>query len=181
MTDDDPSEMLIVSYQADSDGTGKLKVAAATHGFSGVSAAWFDTENLKEFAKSISAYPLPEDDHPIIQGGFGSDIRMSAPPQEHVRVEVGPVGGKGQVAVWVHLATEIWRDTRPGQFYEVRLKLLTTYERLRMFSSHFLRVLEGDLAEATIGSEALKLLCQAASRRLSEFLVLVSKSRVIRR
>jgi hypothetical protein len=153
--EDNPRELLILSYQADADGTGKLKVVVGSRGFSGESAAWFDTTNLKDFARSLSIYPLADDDHPNIHGGFGGNLRTGSSPQEHVRLEIGPVGGKGQVGIWVHLATEVWPDTRPESFYEVRLELLTTYERLRMFSIHLLRVLEGDLSEASIGSEVL--------------------------
>jgi hypothetical protein len=153
--EDDSSEHLTLTYHADRDGTGKLTVVAASRGFSGRSAAWFDTLELMDFARSLSVYPLPEDAHPCVDGGFGENPRTGRPAQEHVRIEVGPVGGKGQVGIWVHLATEEWPHTRPEEFYEVRLELLTTYERLRMFSLHLQRVLQGDLDEATIGTEVL--------------------------
>jgi hypothetical protein len=151
--EDNPSELLTLSYQADADGTGKLKVMAASHGFAGVSSAWFDTASLQVFARSLSTYPLADDDHPCVHGGFGANPRTDSPAQEHVRIEVGPVGLKGQIGIWVHLSTEVWPEARSEQFYEVRLELLTTYERLRVFSIHLLRVLDGDLSEAIIGGE----------------------------
>jgi hypothetical protein len=49
---------------------------------------------------------------------------------------VKPVGGKGQIGVRVHLSTEMWPDTRPDSVMDVRLELLTTYERMRQFSGH---------------------------------------------
>jgi hypothetical protein len=152
---DDAGEMLALSYQADYDGTGKLVVKAGSQGFAGISGAWFDTETLQDFARSLSIYPLPDENHPHVESGFGANPRTGATAQEHVGLEVGPVGGKGQVGIWIHLATAVWPDARPKQFYEVRLELLTTYERLRMFSNHLGRVLDGDLDEATIAAEVL--------------------------
>jgi hypothetical protein len=135
----------------DGDGTGKLTVSARADGFAGVSGAWFDRETVIGFAHAIGAYPLPDD--PIeISSGFGAKDDVA---QEHVGIRVGRVGPWGQVGIRVHLATEIWPDTRPESVDEVWLELLTTYERLRFLSRHLALVIEGRLEVAEIEGETL--------------------------
>jgi hypothetical protein len=151
--EDDPSNQITLRFEADSDGTGKLYVRASADGFSGRSAAWFDSENLLRFTQSLEAYPLPEDSPPHVASGFGNvGERLE---QEHVSLTFRPVGSRGQVGVEVHLASEVWPETRPESKREVQLELLTTYERLRLFANHLARVVAGELPEAIIGGEQL--------------------------
>lgn len=154
--DDDPANLLTVSYAADPDGTGKMHVRAAAGGFAGESAAWIDTSRLADFASSLSTYPIADDETITIWGGFGANPRTGQPAQEHVALVVGPVGSKGQVGVRVHLATPEWANTRPESVNDVRLELLATYERLRHFRAHLLMVIQGRLDEATLGVEVLR-------------------------
>ena len=136
----------------DGDGIGKLTVVAWANGFAGVGAAWFDRATVLQFAESVAAYPLP--DRPIeLAGGFGESF--GRPPREHVRLSVAPVGLRGQVGLRVHLATEQWPDTRVEAVHDVRLELLTTYERLRDLSGDLGAVIEGRLDHAEIGGEVL--------------------------
>jgi hypothetical protein len=55
----------------------------------------------------------------------------------------------------VHLTTPRWRDTRAESVHDVRLELLTTYERLARFSDHLQRVVRGQLEDARLGGETL--------------------------
>ncbi|MCU1492334.1 MAG: hypothetical protein JWO62_98 [Acidimicrobiaceae bacterium] len=154
--DDDVREPLIVRYYPDDDGTGKLHVSAATQGFAGQSAAWFDTERLLDFARSLSTYPIPEDMTLEIASGFGANETAGHPPQEHVAISVAPVGSRGQLKLRVHLATPVWPTEGPAvQHHDVCLEMLTTYERLRSFSSHLAMVLRRELPDATLGTEVL--------------------------
>jgi hypothetical protein len=152
--DDDPSNQLVARFQADSDGTGKLLIRASSGGFSGESGAWFDTQHLAAFASALESYPLPEDDPPHIESGFWKRGTQEL-EQELLNIIVRPAGNKGQVSVRVHLATEVWPDMRPDSYSDVRLELLTTYERLRQFSGHLTRVIRGELDSATLGGEKL--------------------------
>jgi hypothetical protein len=150
--EEDPADRLIVRfYRSDEDGTGELHVSAATRGFAGTASAWFDVESLGEFAASLAKYPLPDDLSISLSGG---GTPLSGPRKNHYWEQVGlifhPVGGKGQVGVRIHLQG---RDDVPGQ--EVRMELLTTYERLRLFSGHVVRMLNGEFNEAELGGEVL--------------------------
>lgn len=136
----------------DGDGIGKLTVTASANGFAGSSGAWFDRETVLAFAQAIEAYPLPDD--PIeLSGGFGA--KGDQPPQQHVGVSVAATGRRGQIGIRAHLSTELWPDTRPESVHDVRLELLTTYERLRFLSRHLMLIVEGRLEVAEVEGETL--------------------------
>jgi hypothetical protein len=150
--EEDPFNQLTARFDADGDGTGKLWIRASAGGFSGESAGWFNTRTLFDFASALAAYPLPDSDPPHIETGFGKPGELE---QELLSVAVKPVGGRGQIGVQVHLRTEWWPDTRPDSIMDVRLELLTTYERMRLFSGHFVRMVQGEFASAVLGGETL--------------------------
>jgi hypothetical protein len=136
----------------DGDGFGRLTVTASANGYAGRSAAWFDRETVLRFARAIDAYPLP--DEPIeISGGFGET--GGQPAQEHVGIRVARVGLRGQVGISAHLATELWPDTRRASLHDVRLELLTTYERLRFLSRHLSLIVDRRLDAAEIEGDKL--------------------------
>jgi hypothetical protein len=150
-----PSDYLRVQYAPDDDETGKLSVRASAKGYSGVGAAWFDTLRLQAFANDLATYPIPAGQPITISGGLGASLNGTLPAQELLVMSVGPVGIKGQVGVRVHLSTERWQDTRPESVMDVRLELLTTYERLRQFSEHLRLVLDKKLDEAELDGEQM--------------------------
>jgi hypothetical protein len=129
----------------------ELIVAASAKGFAGQSSAYFSGTALLEFAARLAAYPLSSDDPVSVSGG--TEARMTGLPEEHVGITVAPVGRFGQVAMVVHLA-ETW-PARSNARSEVRVELLTTYERMRRFSHELGRVIRGDQREARIGGERL--------------------------
>ncbi len=141
-------EVIVTWGGDDGDGIGRLTVRAAANGFAGIGEAWTDRTQMLEFSLRLSAYPLREE--VSISAGFGGDEA-----EEHVGIAVGPVGSHGQVGIRVHLATPVWPNTRPESRREVRLELLTTYQRLETFSTGLRRVVEGTLHEAIIGGELL--------------------------
>lgn len=147
--------LLTITYVSDPDGTGKMTVSAAANGFAGNSSAWFNNNAVLDFAREIASYPLPEGSKLEITGGFGSRANPHAVAEEHVGLRVGPVGIKGQIGIHVHLATPTWEGMRPESAHDVRLQLLTTYQRLEHFGEHLSRVVRGELSVATIGGEVL--------------------------
>ena len=152
--DAQPSNLLSARFDATNDNYGKLWVRVHSGEFAGEAGAWFDEGRLIEFASLISSYPLPPDDPPTIASGFGKS--KTDLEQEQVSLTVKPVGGKGQVGVLVHLATELWPDTRPESVSELRLEFLTSYEQLRIFSENLRRIVRGDLDVATLKGEVLR-------------------------
>jgi hypothetical protein len=141
-------------FEPDADGTGKLVVTAVANGFAGVGAAWFNAADIEAFASKLAAYPLVESGV-AIAGGFFDDRAQDVPSQEHVGVRVYRVGGRGQVAVQVRLATEVREHTRPESRHATKLELLTTYERLGRFARDLLAVVKGDTPAAVLAGEAL--------------------------
>ena len=154
--DDDPSESLVVSYSPDADGTGGMTLAAATGGFAGNSAAWFDTSSVIEFVESLSGFPLPEKSSFTISSGFGANEQNGWAAQEHVGISVEPVGNRGQVRLRVHLASPVWQaEPVTVPHHDVHLDFLTTYERLRRFGMHLGMVRRGELPVAALRTEVL--------------------------
>ena len=149
----DPGNAVVLTWAAQGDGTGLLAVRAASKGFAGESSAWFDSTRLLRFAAEIDQYPLGQTVG--IASGYGeSEATLT---EEHVRLEVYPVGVKGQVGVRVRLATVStdWPLTRPASRMEVRLELLTTYQRMGEFSRQVEGLIRGLRSEASVGMELL--------------------------
>ncbi len=149
--DIDPTNLVTLTWSPLDSGEGRLTVRAASEGWAGESRAWFDAARVTEFTASLVEFPLTKT--VILASGFGTDNQHL--DQEHVRIDVYTVGGLGQVALGVHLATEEWADSRLEARHEVRLELLTTYERLRVFAAGIDALLAGQINEASIGGERL--------------------------
>ncbi|MEU7906290.1 hypothetical protein [Actinoplanes sp. NPDC049118] len=147
------ASFVAVEFVESSDGTGQLQVYAQSGGFAGRGAAYFDAVHLIEFAGSLDEFPLPRGLE--LAGGFSSREAPYELEEELVGLRFHAVGGRGQVGIGVHLAGECWPDTRPESVSEVRLELLTTYERLRIFSGDFVAVARGQLDRAEIHEEVL--------------------------
>ena len=64
---------LRLRFMDDGDGTGKLMARAEADGFSGEGGAYFNVEELEEFAEALRVFPPPLDDHRrSIASGFCS-------------------------------------------------------------------------------------------------------------
>src|SRR6266850_508891 len=147
---------LRLRFLDDGDGTRKLTARAEADGFSGESGAYFNVEELEEFAEALQVFPLPPEDHRrSIASGFGSkeDDKLS---QEHLGISVYLANPqRGYVGIQVRMATEVWPDTRPESKKQATVEILATYEPLSKFSRDLLSVLRGSLKEAVIEGESL--------------------------
>ncbi|MEV0154036.1 hypothetical protein AB0H57_09890 [Micromonospora sp. NPDC050686] len=148
------SDFVSLEFVADDDGTGQLRVSARSNGYAGRGAAYFDALRLAEFAASLEAFPLPVGGL-TLAGGFVNPNNAGELEQELVGLRFYGVGGRGQVGVGVHLSGEEWPHIRPESVPAVRSELLTTYERLRMFSRDFFAVARGDDVRAFLKQEVL--------------------------
>ena len=142
-------------FERDDDGTGELSATAAANGFAGVGAAWFNVDELQNFASRLSDYPL-SDPGPTIAGGFYRDGARPALSQELIGISAYAVGRTGQVGVQVRLATGVWEATRPESRHSVQLELLTTYEHLGRFARQLAAVVVGEAPEAVLEGEKLE-------------------------
>lgn len=133
------------------DGTGTLRVAAESKGFSGQSGAWFGVPEIEEFAARLRAFPLPSDARISLSGGFGTDNRLD---QEHIGIEVYPVDDRGHIGIQVRVATELWGQKRPQSQMAARLEVITSYQPLLEFSQHLSALTKGELDEVLLEGEA---------------------------
>jgi hypothetical protein len=151
------SNYLRIRFLDDRDGTGKLMAWAEADGFSGHSGAYFNLEELEEFAEALQVFPLPpEDQRRSIASGFGSKEDHTKVAQEHLGISVYLANPqRGYVGIQVRMATEVWSDTRPESKKQAVVEILATYEPLSKFSRDLLSVLRGSLKEAVIEGESL--------------------------
>lgn len=122
----------------------ELIVAASASGFAGRSSAYISADELRRFAHRITQYPLRNE--PIV-------ISPGYVDEEHVRLGVGSVDRLGHIGLAVHLATPRIPGDRPEAQHEVRLELMTSYERLRRFASELTACVDDPSAVAPIETE----------------------------
>jgi hypothetical protein len=148
---------LRLRFLDDGDGTGKLMAWAAADGFSGESGAYFNVEELEEFAEALQVFPLPPEDHRrSIASGFGSKENHATLEQEHLGISVYLANPqRGYVGIQVRMATAVWPDSRPESKKQAVVEILATYEPLSKFSRDLLSILRGSLKEAVIEGESL--------------------------
>ena len=142
---------LTVTYQPDTDGTGKLTMQVAAGLYSGIGAAWFRERQLVEFACRLGeVYPLPPEGLPALRGGYS---RSSEPPMSE-RTEVGlrfyPIGPLGAIGCRVELATSGDSMEQWGRDARVSVELVTSYEALRNFARALDATVRGQAGEAVL-------------------------------
>jgi hypothetical protein len=148
---------LRLRFLDDGDGTGKLMAWAAADGFSGESGAYFNVEELEEFAEALQVFPLPPDDHRrSIARGFGSKENHVTLEREHLGISVYLANPqRGYVGIQVRMATAVWPDLRPESKKQAVIEILATYEPVSKSSRDLLSILRGSLKEAVIEGESL--------------------------
>jgi hypothetical protein len=144
---------LRVTYAADGDGTGQLKGAVESEGFSGHGSAWFDRAHLKKTViPALRAFPLSADTPPTIEGGFYDKDRRGALDQCHLRIMVEPYGSRGHLLLRVDLATEWWTTPNIDKQHSITVRFIVDYAALDQFATDLDRVLEGTCDEAILRS-----------------------------
>jgi hypothetical protein len=148
---------LRLRFLDDGDGTGKLMAWAAADGFSGESGAYFNVEELEEFAEALQVFPLPPDDHRrSIASGFGGKENHVTLEREHLGISVYLANPqRGYVGIQVRMATAVWPDLRPESKKQAVIEILATYEPVSKSSRDLLSILRGSLKEAVIEGESL--------------------------
>jgi hypothetical protein len=149
------SDYVELRFTADSNGTGQLSAAARASGFAGRSHAWFDTTSLTTFARLLAEYPIPNDPAPRLAGGIWRRDRPNELSEEHLALEAMRIGSLGQISLRVHLAAGGPGAPSPVTKNDVRLELLTTYERMRRFSEDLLEVIRGERSVARLDGELM--------------------------
>jgi hypothetical protein len=147
-------DALRLTYEPDSDGTGKLIAEVRSKGFSGISSAWFSAQDLIEFAHVLAnAYPLRAERPVMLRGGFSNRLRNEL-SDIHVGLEFYPIGSVGLVGCRVSLSTSKHDHERPLSQSLVAAELETNYEPLRSFAQSIEMLANGSIEEAVLVAEA---------------------------
>jgi hypothetical protein len=146
-------EHLRVSYERDTDGTGRLVAAVSAEGFSGVGSAWFSETELIEFARLLGeTYPLPPQGLPKLQGGYWSGSDPPTLEQPHVELRFYPIGSLGKIGCRVRLGMPREAFERPEQQSSVEVELVTSYEQAGAFARALAAVAQGQEREAILAA-----------------------------
>lgn len=147
-----PMDFVRVSYTPEGDYLhGQLHVSARFDGFEGRADGWTNRQDVADFADRLKQYPLDERSPLTFSAGIG----VGHDYIEFIGISAAPVGGKGQVILRIHLASEDWRDGRPVSFHNATIEFPTSYEYLRRFSDHMNMVLDDRLQQASLDVEIL--------------------------
>ena len=143
-------DMLRLRFEPEDEWHGKLTATVSAAGFAGQGNAWFNTDELRRFVATVSAFPLKEDDLPSIAGGFGGEAE--ALDQIHLAIDVAPHSPRGIIRVTTRLATEVWNTEIVDLASNVTVRFLVTYGDLGIFGTALLELIEGRSADATLQS-----------------------------
>lgn len=135
---------LTLWFDDDLDGTGELYVEAAANEFSGKGSAYFSKSQIENFANALTAYPLEKENLPEIIGGRGGQI--------HLFMKAYPINGRGDLAIQVKLATELWDGDRTDSQHTVQLEIPTHYQPLADFAKEIKDLLNGMIKQASLKS-----------------------------
>nr|WP_166180074.1 hypothetical protein [Altererythrobacter segetis] len=101
--------VLRLSYHPEDERHGELSASVETGEFRGVGSAWFKIEQLREFLRLITAYPLSEGQEPNLEGGFYDETGARL-EQRHLSIRLAAHDPLGSVRVTVCVATQASRD-----------------------------------------------------------------------
>lgn len=143
-------DFLRMRFRPDDEWIGTLSVRASAGRFSGASEAWFSKDELKAFARAITAFPLPADAKTTITGGHSGNGEY--PPQDLITITFEPHNVVGAVRATVHLETDFWDGKERGLHSGTTIRLLVTYGDLGRFGPDMLDAIEGRIEEAVLTS-----------------------------
>jgi hypothetical protein len=146
---------ILLHFDDDGDGTGKLLIQARSNGFSGEGGAWFSVGELQDFANAIAIFPLSKSDSPRLAGGFYKKDGSGELAEEHLTLTVYPIDSKGHLGIQVRIATELWNEARPESQHIVKLEIITSYEPLAQFSKGLKALIAGQSKELSLEGEQL--------------------------
>ena len=140
---------LTLRYQYDSsvfdpdqqtDDFGWLEVKVETDRFSGDGGCWVQWQDVKEFGKALSAFPITTD-HPIVVQ-WGSDMQEG--DDLILRLEIAPANTRGDLAVRFEVAD--YAEPR----HRARGCFMTNYPDLDAFRQSIAHLMDRQVEEATL-------------------------------
>ncbi|MGQ0762688.1 MAG: hypothetical protein ACT4OT_11850 [Acidobacteriota bacterium] len=146
---------LRLTLQPDSDGTGQLIAHVSSSGFSGQASAWFNLDDLDNFADQLATIPLSADNPVCLEGGYWSAKKRGTLEQVHLSIRIYPIGAKGQVGAHIHVADCLERNDRRESQNRATVELKTSYAALESFAKDIRRLRLSQTNEAILREETL--------------------------
>jgi hypothetical protein len=130
------------------DGTAELRAEVQAGGFSGVGAATFNRQTLRERARTFSTFPLKEGETVEIAGGYWGKDNSGLLVEEHLYIGVSATNARGTLAMRVRLAVPA--DDSQGGGMAVSVVLRVEHEALMKFSQDFLALVGTNAREIVL-------------------------------
>lgn len=143
--------LLTFYFEPENDWDGKLTATVTSNEFKAKGSAWFNTNELRQFAEELSAYPLPLDALPSLASGVWAE--RGRLERTHLAVSVAPYGLRGLVRFTVNLATDDLGETLGCN---ATVRFLATYADLSAFSAEVASLADGVIASASLYATAEK-------------------------
>jgi hypothetical protein len=141
---------LKLRWESDDDGTGELFAEFEANGFSGHGSAWFDKISLIEKIKNFEDYPISDEKHPTIEGGFWNEKKDAGLSQEHLHISVYPIDSRGNLGVRIRVAEELWPEDRKNSQHYVGVEIVTNYKDIGKFAKNIRELLSREIDEAIL-------------------------------
>lgn len=138
---------LSLRYSRDDDGTGELFAKVQYLGFSGHSSAWFNSQKLISYSKSLrDTFPFTSDTQLKLEGGYWKKSGAGI-DELHLGLSFYPIGSAGLVGCHVQLLHDM-----ASRDFILNMEIQTSYEAVRKFSLAFDRVILGEVETAELES-----------------------------
>jgi hypothetical protein len=140
---------LSLTYIPEDDRHDELFAVVDSSGFRGSGSAWFRIDHLREFCRSIAAYPLPPGDEPKLEGGFFDDAGETL-EQCHLSVRLSPHDPLGAVRVTASVSNQAPRDDDSELRQLLTCRFLVNYGDIARFRTELAAMVESNSGEATL-------------------------------
>ncbi|WP_132741964.1 hypothetical protein [Sphingomonas sp. PP-F2F-A104-K0414] len=140
-------QRLTLSYQPEDERHGEITAHVENGAFSGRSSAWFSMEHLRAFGETLDTFPIVPGKELTLAGGFWSDDDKL--DHTHISIRIEPAGLRGELRLWVALATPVWPQSKPDH-NGVQVAIMLSYSDLDAFRRAFAALLDGSLREACL-------------------------------
>jgi len=135
------ASLLILSFEDENDGSGKLTASVEANGFAGQGDAWFSHEQLRAFAEDCKVYPLAGTG-PVLNGGYWNDAG-SALLEVRLSIRFEPYDARGTILASVQLATGEHSDNSNECRQSATLRFYCNYDNLIKFAAELISLTGG--------------------------------------
>ena len=99
---------VVISYTPDADLVGWLRIDVETPRFKGNGEFWASPSLIKDFADSLSQYPISDENHPELRCGYG----QSKVDDVIISLGIKPADALGALKINLNVSDHVDRDSR---------------------------------------------------------------------